>query len=112
VTGLPQAERAAVVREAGVSARTGQVYVQIAERWPLIEERLAQRAAAPASIRAALALIAEPKTRRVRYTLKLDNPDPMAVAHAVATVRGRSVVVTIQTRESVSIREPRQQRLF
>jgi hypothetical protein len=32
LAGLPQAERAAVLLEAGVSARTGQVYVQIAER--------------------------------------------------------------------------------
>jgi hypothetical protein len=77
----------------------------------LIEERLAQRAAAPTSIRAALAIIAEPKTRRVRYKLKLDNPDPLLVAQAVATVPGRSIVVTIETRQDVSTPDPRQGRL-
>jgi hypothetical protein len=58
-----------------LSERTGEVYGQIARNWPVIAERISQRAAdAPFSIRAALGAIkSNRKTNVEGYTLRLDN---------------------------------------
>jgi hypothetical protein len=95
---LPRREWAAEARSAGIkkSLQTLDDYVLVAEKWEIV-----QRAGAE-SIRQAKNVIraienqngnAIPEKRRFR--LQVDNANPDVLAHALGTVRGRAVSITI-----------------
>jgi hypothetical protein len=97
--GLPRPERDSLLREAGISPRTGQVYLQVAANWPVIEARLAQHAAPSLSIRAALREVrSEHKTKTEPLTLRVNYARPEELFGVLQTVAGRAVSLTIKVK--------------
>lgn len=105
LAGVPSLEeRVLVLKEAGFkgkSKRTAQDYVRLAEHRDLIAQR-----AAP-SIRAALKLLREVQGKAEKGTvkvfrLKLDNlGSPDALAHALKSVKGKSVSIEVRVTRAV-----------